>query len=552
MPYRAPAAELRFLLTQVAGIAALAGTGRFADLSADTVGAVLEGAGALCDSALVPVNRAGDLQPARLEGGRVVSPPGFAAAYRAIAAGGWIGIAADPAQGGMGLPFALATAVNDMMAGACLALQLNPLLTQGQIEAIATHADPSLRALVLPRLIAGDWSGTMNLTEPQAGSDVGALTTRAEPAGDGTFRVTGQKIYITWGDCDFVENVSHLVLARLPDAPAGSRGISLFWVPRDLPGGGANALRAVGLEHKLGLHGSPTAVMAYEGARGWLVGPAGGGLAAMFTMMNNARVGVAAQGVGIAEAAFQQARAHARDRVQGGGPIIAHPEVRRMLATMQAEVLAARTIMLDCALAIDMAAATGDAGWAARAGVLTPIAKAFCTDTGHDVAQMGVQVHGGAGYIEQTGAAQFVRDVRVTQIYEGTNGIQALDLAGRKLSDGGAAVLAVIAGVEAAARAAAPALGAPVLAAAGALRAATLALIARPVAHRGGAAAAYLRACARVLGAGAHLRAAAAEPARAPLAAFYIARLLPEHAGLLAAVADDPATLSALGEGFGA
>ncbi len=550
MPFRSPVAEYRFLLDTVAGYGAVTATGRFAEAGAETVAAILDGAGRLCDDVLAPTNRAGDLTPARLENGVVRSSPGFAEAYRQIAEGGWIGLSANPDHGGMGLPHALATCVNEAMAGANLALQLNPLLTQGQIEALEHHAPGWMKDLVLPRLISGEWSGTMNLTEPQAGSDVGALTTRAEAAGDGSYRITGQKIFITWGDCDFVGNVSHLVLARLPGAAPGTRGISLFWVPRDLPETGArNALRVVSLEHKLGLHGSPTAVMAFEGATGWLVGEENAGMAAMFTMMNNARIGVAAEGVGVAEAAFQQALDHAQTRRQLGAAIIDHADVRRMLATMKAEILTARAIMLSCAVAIDMASATGEEAWAARAGFLTPIAKAFGTDTGADMAQLGIQIHGGMGFIEETGAAQFARDVRVTQIYEGTNGIQAMDLVGRKLADKGEAAQRLIDDIcETAenARSALPDLADPVWQAAESLREATEGLIARPAADRGGAAAAYLRAFARVLGGQAHLKAALADPARRPLAAFYIRRLLPEHAGLVAQVRDAATTVTDL------
>ncbi|MBW7920558.1 MAG: acyl-CoA dehydrogenase [Rubellimicrobium sp.] len=549
MTWQSPTDEIRFHLDHVADYGALAQTGRFAEATPDTSAAVLAEAGRLCDEVLAPANAAGDLHPARLEDGEVISSPGFAEAFRQIAAGGWIGLAASPDHGGAGLPLVLATAVNEMMSGANLALQLNPLLTQGQIEALTRHAPEGwVRDTVLPKLVAGEWSGTMNLTEPQAGSDVGALATRAQPDGDGTFAITGSKIFITWGECDFVGNISHLVLARLPGAPAGTRGISLFLVPKFLPDTGArNAVHATRLEHKLGLHGSPTAEMRFEGAKGWLIGAEGGGMAAMFTMMNHARLGVAAQGVGIAEAALQLARAHAQTRVQGGGSIIGHPDVRRMLATMEADLFAARAIMFACALAIDMAAATGAPEWQARAGLLTPIAKAFCTDTGHDAAQTGIQIHGGMGYIEETGAARLACDVRVTQIYEGTNGIQALDLVGRKLADGGAAARVLIGEVAATAAASPlPDLAAPVARATDALRATLDVLLARPVPERGGAAVPFLRAFARVLGAGAHLKAAAADPGRKPLAAFYIRRLLPETAALLAAADDDPATIADL------
>ncbi|EYD76885.1 3-methylmercaptopropionyl-CoA dehydrogenase (DmdC) [Rubellimicrobium mesophilum DSM 19309] len=547
MPYRSPLSELRFHLDHVAGLSQVAATPRFAEATPDTVGAVLSEAARLCDEVLAPLNRSGDLHPAKLENGVVRTSPGFAEGYRAIAEGGWVGLSADSRWGGAGLPLTVATAVNDMMSGACLALQLNPLLTQGQIEALSRHGSPDLQTFYLPKLTSGDWSGIMALTEPQAGSDVGALTTRAEPDGNGAFRITGEKIFISWADNDFTENVSHAVLARLPGAAPGTKGISLFVVPKYLPNGDgtsgeANALRVLKLEHKMGLHGSPTAVLAYEGAKGWLVGPPHGGMACMFTMMNNARLGVGVQGIGIAEAAFQAALDWATTRRQGGaGAIVEHADVRRMLAQMKADLFAARAIALDCAVALDMAQATSDPAWAARAAVLTPIAKAFGTDVGHEVAQAGIQLHGGMGFIEETGAAQYARDVRVTSIYEGTNGIQALDLVGRKLSDGGEAVGRLLDEVEdAAARARAdlPDLAGPVWRAAESLREATDWLLDHP-ADRGAGAAPYLRAFARVLGGRAHLRAAmAGDGARRRLAAFYARRCLPEVPGLLAQARD--------------
>jgi alkylation response protein AidB-like acyl-CoA dehydrogenase len=560
MPYRAPISELRFVLRHVVGFDAVAATGAFAPCGPETTDAILTEAGRLCAEVLAPLRRAGDEHPARLENGAVRTPPGFARGYRAIAEGGWIGIAADPAHGGMGLPQTLATAVNEMMASACLALHTNPLMTQGQIEALEHHADAALKAVYLPRLISGEWCATMNLTEPQAGSDVGALRCRAEPLGDGSFAISGQKIYITWADNDFTANVCHLVLARLPDGGPGTRGISLFMVPKIIPDaegrlGAPNALRVLSLEGKTGLHGSPTAVMAYEGARGWLVGEPHRGMAAMFTMMNNARLGVGVQGVGAAEAALQLALGHARTRRQGttpvgdgSGPIADHADVRRMLGLMAAETAAARAVALGCAVAIDMARATGDAGWQARAAFLTPIAKVCGTEAGIAVADLGIQVHGGMGYVEQTGAAQLWRDIRVSAIYEGTNGIQAMDLVGRKLADGGAAARALIAEIAGAAEAARQTLPgmAPALAeAAGAQARATRAMLDLGPTDRAAGALAYLRGFARLLGAHYLLRAALAEGAPGPrhaLAAFHVARLLPQQGPHLA-----EATLGAAG-----
>lgn len=560
MPYRAPVRDIRFILDHIVGFARVAATPRFAEATPDMTQAILTEAGRIASDVLAPLNRAGDLNPARLENRAVVSSPGFAEGYRALAEGGWVGMAASPDFGGMGLPIALAMAVDDMMSGACLALNLKPVLSKGQIEALEHHASDALKALYLPKLISGEWSGTMNLTEPQAGSDVGALRTKAEPAGDGTYRITGQKIYITWGDSDLVSNVCHLVLARLPDGAEGTRGISLFMVPKFLPDAGGNPgqrndLRVVSLEHKLGIHGSPTCVMQYDGAVGWLVGQPHKGMAAMFTMMNNARLSVAMQGVGLAEAALQQALAYAADRHQGAtplaqdGPILDHADVRRMLAVMRAELFAARSVALSCAVAIDMATATGEAHWLARAALLTPIAKAHGTDIGCEVASLGIQVHGGMGFIEQTGAAQFLRDARITPIYEGTNGIQAMDLVGRKMADGGEAAFRLIDEVQRnaeAARAALPDLAGEVWQASEALREATEALVAQPLNDRFAGAVPYLRAFARVLGADAHLKAALADPAREPLARVFIRRLLPEHLALLAQTREGAAGLYAL------
>ncbi|NJM83940.1 MAG: acyl-CoA dehydrogenase [Tabrizicola sp.] len=557
MPYRAPVSDTRFILNHVVGFSGVTSTERFAETTSDMLDAILEEAGRISTDVLAPLNRIGDKHPARLENGCVVSSPGFAEGYRAMADGGWIGMSADPAYGGMGLPMAVTTAVNEMMAGGCLSLQLNPMLTQGQIEALEHHASEELRALYLPKLISGEWSGTMNLTEPQAGSDVGALRAKAEPKGDGTFAVSGQKIYITWGDNDFTQNVCHLVLARLPGGGEGTKGISLFLVPKLIPDenghpGVHNSLKVVSLEHKLGIHGSPTCVMQYDGATGWLVGEPHKGMAAMFTMMNNARLGVAAEGVGIAEAALQQAVAYAADRkqgktpVSGAGTIIDHADVRRMLATMRAEVFAARAITLSCAVAIDMTTATGAADWRARAAFLTPIAKAYGTDIGCEVAHQAVQVHGGMGFIEETGAAQYSRDVRITPIYEGTNGIQAMDLVSRKMMDGGEAAFRLIDEVQRGAeegRTAMPELAGDVWTAAEALREATEGLLAQPLNDRFAGAAPYLRAFARVLGADAHLRAALADNARTALARVMIKRLLPEHAALLAQVKEGAAGL---------
>ncbi|MBU2994160.1 acyl-CoA dehydrogenase [Octadecabacter sp. 1_MG-2023] len=561
MPYTSPVTDFQFLMDHVVNFTQIAQTDRFAEATPDMRDAIMTEAAKLCDEVLAPLQTAGDEQPAVLENGIVRTSPGFDAGYKAIAEGGWIGISASPENGGMGLPLTLATAVNEMLAGACLSLQLNPLMTQGQIEALEHHASDAIKDLYLPKLISGEWNGTMNLTEPQAGSDVGALASKAVPNDDGSYAISGQKIYISWGDNDFTENVCHLVLARLPDGVKGTKGISLFMVPKIIPNedgtlGERNSLRVVSLEHKMGLHGSPTAVMEYDGATGWLVGEKHGGMAAMFTMMNNARVGVATQGIGVAEAAYQHALAYAMDRKQGraggSGTIIEHADVRRMLATMKAEVFAARSITLANAVAIDMATATGEPAWDARAALLTPISKAFGTDIGVETAASGIQVHGGMGFIEETGAAQYARDVRVTTIYEGTNGIQAMDLVARKMMDNGEAAFALMDEIEEAAEAARstlPDLVDPVWQASESLRETTEWLVTQDMDHRFAGAVPYLRAFARVLGAHYHLTAALnGDETRQRLATFYIKRLLPEHSALLAHVregADDLLAITA-------
>ncbi|MCA0929876.1 acyl-CoA dehydrogenase [Ruegeria profundi] len=561
MPYRAPISDYEVLFRHVVGFDQIAATEKFSDASEDVVSAILTEAGKLSEEVMAPLQRPGDLEPARLENGVMRTSPGYADGWKAIAEGGWVGMSGDPEYGGMGLPMTLTTAVNEMMSAACLSLQLAPLMTQGQIEALEHHASDALKALYLPKMMSGEWAGTMNLTEAGAGSDVGALTTKAEANGDGTYSVTGQKIFISWGDNDFTENVCHLVLARLPDGVPGTKGISLFLVPKFLPDengnpGVANDLKVVSVEHKMGLHGSPTCVMQYDGAKGWLVGEEHGGMAAMFTMMNNARLGVGGQGVGAAEGAYQHALAYAMERKQGktpSGTIVDHADVRRMLMGMRADTFAARAIMLANAAAIDMANATGDAEWKARAALLTPICKAFGTETGIRVAETGVQVHGGMGFVEETGAAQYYRDVRVTAIYEGTNGVQAMDLVARKMMDGGEAASRLLDEIEdhaEQARATMPDLAGPVWEATESLRETTEWIVAQSDMNaRFAGAVPYLHAFARVLGAHYHLKAALTDPSgpRFKLARYYINAMLPEHTGLLVQVqngADDLYALS--------
>ncbi|RBW52219.1 acyl-CoA dehydrogenase [Ruegeria sp. A3M17] len=562
MPYRAPISDYEFLFRHAVNFDKIAATEKFSEASVDVVSAILTEAGKLCEGVMAPLQRPGDLEPARLENGVLRTSTGYVDGWKAIAEGGWVGMSGDPDYGGMGLPMTLTTAVNEMMSAACLSLQLAPLMTQGQIEALEHHASDELKALYLPKMMAGEWSGTMNLTEPQAGSDVGALTSKAVSKGDGTYAVTGQKIFISWGDNDFAENVCHLVLARLPDGVPGTKGISLFLVPKLLPDengnpGVANDLKVVSVEHKMGLHGSPTCVMQFDGAKGWLVGKEHGGMAAMFTMMNNARLGVGGQGVGAAEGAYQHALAYALERKQGktpSGTIIDHADVRRMLMSMRADTFAARAIMLANAAAIDMANATGAADWTSRAALLTPIGKVFGTETGMRVSETGVQVHGGMGFIEESGAAQYYRDVRVTAIYEGTNGIQAMDLVARKMMDGGEAASRLLDEIEdhaEHARVTMPELAGPVWEATESLRETTEWMVAQSdLNNRFAGAVPYLHAFARVLGAHYHLKAALAEPGgpRFKLARYYINALLPEYAGLLVQAqngADDVFGLSA-------
>ena len=552
MPYTAPTDEHLHLLRNVLGYDRISSTEKFEDAGDDMIAAILSEAGKMAQDVLAPLQRPGDLEPARLENGVVRTAPGFHDGYKAIATGGWVGAAADPEYGGMGLPLTITTLVGEMMASACLSLSLNPLMTQGQIEALEAHGSDAIKALYLPKLISGEWTGTMNLTEPQAGSDVGALRSKAVDNGDGTFAISGQKIYISWGDHDFGGNVCHLVLARLPDGVPGTKGISLFIVPKFIPDadgnpGKANSLRVVSLEHKLGLHGSPTAVMEFDGATGWMVGPPHGGMAAMFTMMNNARLGVGTEGLGVAEAAYQKALEFALERKQGKTPvdggtgtIADHADVRRMLLTMKAQTAVARAIILDTAMSTDLFNATKDASFKARAAFLTPIAKAFGTDTGSEVADLGIQVHGGMGFVEETGAAQFARDVRVTRIYEGTNGIQAMDLVGRKLMDGGDAAFAMLDEIAATAK------GNETLAKAETtLRETTKALLESDMNARFAGATSFLRAFAITLG-GHYLTRGADTENRRALNAFYTAHFLPQVDALCAAATAGDALLYAL------
>jgi acyl-CoA dehydrogenase len=451
--YAAPLADMRFAITELADLAGVIRLPGYEDTSAELVDAVLEEAARMAEDVLSPLNKTGDRAGATLGNAGVVAPAGFADAYHRFVENGWCAVNGDPLYGGQGLPALLSAATSEMWNAANMAFALCPLLASGAMEAIRAHGSAPLKATYLPHLISGRWTGTMNLTEPQAGSDLSAVRTRAVPEA-GHFRIFGQKIYITWGDHDMTENVVHLVLARLPDAPEGTRGISLFLVPKFLVNadgslGARNDVQCTSLEHKLGIHASPTCVMSFgevDGAIGYLVGEVNCGLANMFTMMNEARQKVGVQGLAIAERAYQAARAFAKERVQGRTvgqksgarvPIIHHPDVRRMLLTMKSQIEAMRGLAYVMAADIDLAQRHPEPDERqrrrARVDLLTPVLKGWCTELGVEIASLGVQVHGGMGFIEETGAAQYLRDARIAPIYEGTNGIQAADLVGRKL-----------------------------------------------------------------------------------------------------------------------
>ena len=457
MAFSAPVTEQAFVLKHIVGIEALSQHERFADATPDMVHAIVEGIGAFAEGEFAPLNRIGDTVGARLKDGKVVMPEGFVAAYKAYVANGWGSINAPSAFGGQGLPFSMATVALDSLGAANMAFALCPILSVGAIEAINHHGSDRQKQLFLPKLSTGEWSGTMNLTEPQAGSDVGALKSTATPRGDGTYQIKGTKIYISFGDHDMAENIVHLVLARTPDGPAGTKGISLFLVPKyqvaeDGSFTKANDIKVVSIEHKMGINASPTCVLAFgeEGeCIGELIGPEFGGMRAMFTMMNNARLNVGLQGVQIAEAATQKAIWFARERVQSAKAsrpsresvaIVEHPDVRRMLLRMKAGTQAIRALLYLASGYVDRAT-LGEAGAQDMVDLLTPLAKTYGTDMGSEIASLGIQVHGGMGFVEETGAAQFYRDIRIAAIYEGTNGIQAADLVGRKLGMQGGDVI---------------------------------------------------------------------------------------------------------------
>ncbi len=453
-----PLADIRFVLSEIADLDAIVATDLFGHVDVETVFDVLDEVGRFTADVVAPTNRDGDVIGSQWQpDGSVVAPASFVGAYRKWVAAGYGAMPFDPAFGGGGFPWVTAIAVQEMVTSANMAFSLCPLLTQGAIDAIHAHGSEELKATYLAHMLTGEWTGSMNLTEPQAGSDVGAVATKAEPADDvapGAWRITGQKIFITWGEHDLADNIVHLVLARTPGSPPGTKGISMFLVPKfllDADGrpGERNTATCVSIEHKLGIHGSPTCVMSYDGALGWLVGGERDGMANMFTMMNNARLSVGAEGLSIAERAYQQSLAFAQERLQGraigapagtASPIIDHPDVRRMLMTQRAWIDAMRVLVYFNAAALDRADAARAGGdtaaavsWQELADLLIPLSKALCTDVGCEMTSLALQVHGGMGYVEETGAAQHFRDARIAPIYEGTNGIQAADLVTRKL-----------------------------------------------------------------------------------------------------------------------
>ena len=467
MTYRAPINDMLLALNHGAGLKAAVEAGHYGDFDADIVAAVLEEAGKFASDVLAPLNVVGDEHGIKLDNGNVTTAPGWPDAYRRWTAAGWNAVSGSEAFGGQGLPLAINAACTEIWSASNIAFGLCPLLTLSAIEALEAHGSDELKKIYLEKLISGEWPGTMQLTEPQAGSDVGALRSRAERAPDGSYRIKGTKIFITYGDHDMSDNIVHFVLARLPDGPAGTKGISLFLIPKFLVNadgslGARNDIYASGIEHKLGMHAAPTCTMTmgdHDGAIGFLIGEENQGMRCMFTMMNQARLGVGLEGVGIADRAYQQALAFAQERRQGravgkppangSDPIIVHPDVKRMLMQMRSLTAAARTICYATAVALDISVRAKDpklrAHAAARGALLTPIAKAFSTDIGNEVASLGVQIHGGMGFIEETGAAQHLRDARITPIYEGTNGIQSIDLVTRKLAvNGGASVWALL------------------------------------------------------------------------------------------------------------
>jgi alkylation response protein AidB-like acyl-CoA dehydrogenase len=586
--YSAPLADMRFVLESIVDLPALAELSGFEHADPETVYGVLEESGRFFSQEFAPLNRVGDTQHSRHHAdGTVTTPEGFARAYRRYVDAGWAGVPFPAAYGGGEFPWLTAIAMQEMLTAANMAFSLCPLLTQGAIDMLLHYGSEAQREVYLPKMVTGEWTGTMNLTEPQAGSDVGALTTKAVPAEDGTWRITGQKIFITYGEHDMADNIVHLVLARVPDAPPGTKGISCFIVPKLLVGddgslGERNAVECVSIEQKMGINASPTCVMAFDGAVGYLIGEPNQGMRYMFQMMNNARLSVGVEGLALGERSYQQAVAYAVERRQGrapgapageSSPIVDHPDVRRMLLTMRAHIEALRCLAYLNAESIDLAAHHPDEDVrTARqelADLLTPITKGWGTDVGVELTSLAVQVHGGMGYVEETGVAQHYRDIRIAPIYEGTNGIQAMDLVGRKLPmRGGGVVADFLAGIEATAGDLAgaegdlAAIGKHMADAHAVLKGTTDWLLANGLTDPNNALAGatpYLRMCGIVTGGWLLARSARAAQARLDAgegdadflrqkvvtARFYATQVLPQAAGLASAVTAGPSDLLA-------
>jgi alkylation response protein AidB-like acyl-CoA dehydrogenase len=586
--YSAPLADMRFVLENIVDLPALAALPGFEHADPELVNGVLEESGRFFSQEFAPLNRVGDTQHSRRqEDGTVTTPDGFARAYRRYVDAGWAGVPFPAAYGGGEFPWLIAIAMQEMMTAANMAFSLCPLLTQGAIDMLLHYGSEAQREVYLPKMVTGEWTGTMNLTEPQAGSDVGALTTKAVPADDGSWRITGQKIFITYGEHDMADNIVHLVLARVPDAPPGTKGISCFIVPKVLVNddgspGERNAVECVSIEQKMGINASPTCVMAYDGAVGYLIGEPNQGMRYMFKMMNNARLSVGVEGLALGERSYQQAVAYALERRQGRAPgapagepsaIVDHPDVRRMLLTMRAHIEALRCLAYLNAESIDLAAHHPDEDVrTARqelADLLTPITKGWGTDVGVELTSLAVQVHGGMGYVEETGVAQHYRDSRIAPIYEGTNGIQAIDMVGRKLPmRAGGVVADFLSGIEATAAELAGAegdlatIGKHLADAHAVLKGTTDWLLANGLADPNNALAGatpYLRMCGIVTGGWLLARSAKAAQARLDAgegdadflrqklvtARFYATQLLPQAAGLASAVTAGPSDLLA-------
>ena len=571
-----PLRDMQFEVDSLIGLDRLTALPGCAEVTADVVGAVLGEAGRLCSEVLHPLNQSGDAEGCRLDGGVVHTPTGFRRAYDLFRQGGWTALACDPAYGGQGLPRVVDALVTEMICAANLSFGITPGLSHGAYAALHAHGDDALKARFLPRLVSGEWAGTMCLTEPQCGTDLGLVRTRAVPQPDGSWRLSGSKMFISSGEHDLTDNILHLVLARAPDAPKGIKGISLFLVPKRLESGVINGVSCGSLEHKMGIRASPTCVLNFDGAQGWLVGTLHGGMRQMFTMMNEERLAVGIQGLGLAEAAYQNAVAYARERVQGrslkgprrpdlpADPIIVHPDVRRMLLTMRATIEGMRALAVWVAWHGDLRDRHPDPVTRQEAGelvqLMTPVVKALFTDLGFEAANLGLQVFGGHGYIREHGMEQLVRDARIAQIYEGTNGIQALDLVGRKLpAHHGRLLRRFFHPALSLLESADPEFAAPVTKALGRLQRASMVVAQRGLAdpeEAGAAATEYLRLFGLV--AMAVLWVSMAEAASSPddpfhrakrdTARFFLQRVLPQTSGLFAAIMAGGATMTGFDE----